>query len=184
MGRKGGASPPVIVYIFVALIILNLVSKLLADPDFAEDFPLFAAIGAFLLFRFIFARNKKDRGPVPMPAPDMPTGEAPTDLGFKIPPLRGAPKEARAEAQSADADEKELRKHQSLSRHLAEKKAREEKQEQERLRREHQSQEKPMHRPQQAETGTGRFSADTLRNAMIWSEILAPPKALRKRVKG
>jgi hypothetical protein len=64
----------------------------------------------------------------------------------------------------------------SYERHLAEKQAREEKMEQERLRREHQKRESKT-----AEREAWSFSPDTLRNAVIWSEIMAPPKALRRR---
>ena len=95
-----GSFPKPLVYFFVGLILLNLLSGLASDPDFAEDFPLFAAIGAFLLFRFFTSRNGNRRGPVPMPRPvPEPTAqEPPKDLGFKIPPLKGAPKDALRDA--------------------------------------------------------------------------------------
>ena len=50
------------------------------------------------------------------------------------------------------------------------------KMEEERLLREHQ-----MRETQKAASETLRFSPDALRNAVIWSEIIAPPKARRKR---
>ena len=62
MAGKGGFPKP-LVYFFVGLILLNLLSGLASDPDFAEDFPLFAAIGAFLLFRFFTSRNGNRDGP-------------------------------------------------------------------------------------------------------------------------
>ena len=174
-----GSFPKPLVYFFVGLILLNLLSGLASDPDFAEDFPLFAAIGAFLLFRFFTSRNGNRRGPVPMPRPvPEPTAqEPPKDLGFKIPPLRGAPKDTQTEAQPSD-EELDILRRESYERHLAEKQAREEKMEQERLGREHQKREEPAARP-----AAWQFSPDMLKNAVVLSEILAPPKALRKRVK-
>ena len=131
MAGNGGFPKP-LVYFFVGLILLNLLSGLASDPDFAEDFPLFAAIGAFLLFRFFTSRNGNRRGPVPMPRPvPEPTAqEPPKDLGFKIPPLRGAPKDTQTEAQPSD-EELDILRRESYERHLAEKQAREEKMEQE-----------------------------------------------------
>lgn len=176
-GKRGFPKP--FVYFFVGLILLNLLSRLAEDPDFVEDFPLFAAIGAFLLFRFFASRSGDRRGPVPIPTPmPEPTAQKqPKDLGFKIPPLRGAPKDAQAEAQPSD-EELDVLRRESYERHLAEKQAREEKMEQERLGREHQKRETPTERAE-----TWQFSPSALRNAVILSEILAPPKALRKRVK-
>ena len=177
MARKGGASPPIIVYIFAVLIILNLVSKLLADPDFAEGFPLFAAIGAFLLFRYLTSRNGKRQSPAPAPEPELPAEREPQNIGFEIPPLRGAPQEEQPEVQTVEED-LDVSRQQSLRRHLAEKKTREEKQEQERLRREHQA--GAMRAPQTPPQEAGAFSPAALRNALIWSEIIAPPKAMRR----
>ena len=48
--------------------------------------------------------------------------------------------------------------------------------EEERLKREHQTRE-----IQTAALDARRFSSDGLRSAVIWSEVLAPPKALRRR---
>ncbi len=178
---KGIPLPVVLVGL---LVLANIISSLELDADFLEDLPFFLAIAAFILFRVMSAQTeKKRRGPVPMPMP-MPepsSNERPKDLGFKIPPLKGAPKPAEAEADllAAERDAEELRRQQSLKRHMAEKKAREEKKEEERLRREHQSRElQPL---QRAPRSAGRFSPDALRTAVIWSEVLAPPKALRRR---
>ncbi len=181
MAGKGGFPRPV-VYIFAGLILLNVLSSLAQDPDFAEDLPFFLALGAFILFRVFSSRREERRAPIPMPrpmpTPQMPTDTTPKDIGFKIPPLRGAPKDAQTEAQEARKADEELDvlRRESYERHLAEKQAREEKKEQERLRREHQERESQTAKPE-----TLRFSPDALRNAVIWSEIIAPPKALRKR---
>ena len=178
MAGKGGFPRP-IVYFFVGLIILNLLSKLAADPDFAEDLPFFMAIGAFILFRVFSSQSEKKRGPVPMP---MPTPRPETkaekirkELEFKIPTLKGAPKAAQAGEQKAEEDLDALRRD-SYERHLAEKQEREQKMEQERLKREHQARE-----IQTAAPNARQFSPDALRNAVIWSEIFAKPKALRRR---
>ena len=178
MAGKGGFPKP-LVYFFVGLVLLNLLSGLASDPDFAEDFPLFAAIGAFLLFRFFISRsgNRREPAPMPRPVPEPTAQEPPKDLGFKIPPLRGAPKKPQAEAQPSD-EELDILRRESYERHLAEKQEREKRMEEERLARERQRRE-----VQAAESNAGQFSPDMLRNAMIWSEILAKPKALRKRVK-
>ena len=175
MAGKGGFPRP-IVYFFVGVILLNLLSSLAEDPGFAEDLPFFLVVGGFILFRIISSRNENKRSPVPMPVPEAPT-EQPKDLGFKIPPLRGAPKDTQTEAQPSD-EELDILRRESYERHLAEKQAREEKMEQERLGREHQKREE-----QAACPAAWQFSPDMLKNAVVLSEILAPPKALRKRVK-
>ena len=112
-----------------------------------------------------------------MPVPEAPT-EQPKDLGFKIPTLKGAPKDARTEEQEAQEVEEDLDalRRESYERHLAEKQEREQKMEEERLKREHQTRE-----IQTTALDAGRFSSDGLRSAVIWSEVLAPPKALRRR---
>ena len=168
----------------LAVVVVLILSRVAAamDEGIAEDFPLFAAIAAFILFRVVTARNEaKRRGPIPTPMPEPSAQELPKDLGFKIPPLRGAPKdvqtEVQAEAQISDEDLDVLRRD-SYERHLEEKKAREQQMEEERLRREHQKREAQTERAE-----TWQFSPNALRNAVILSEILAPPKALRKRVK-
>lgn len=180
MAGKGGFPRP-IVYFFVGLILLNLLSNLVSDPDFAEDLPFFMVIGGFILFQILTSRSEKKRGPVPAPMPrpmpEVPT-EQPKDLGFKIPPLKGAPKDARTEEQEAQEVEEDLDalRRESYERHLAEKQEREQKMEEERLKREHQTRE-----IQTAASDARRFSSDGLRSAVIWSEVLAPPKALRRR---
>ena len=164
---------------FLALIFLfRILSSLDLDPDLQEDLPFFLMVGAFILFRALSSQTeKKRRGPVPtpMPAPETKAETIKRELGFKIPPLRNAPKAAQAE-ETMDDEELDAMRRDSYERHLAEKKAREEKMEQERLRREH----------RKSDTKTGeqearRISPDALRNAVIWSEIMAPPKALRRR---
>ena len=174
-----GRFPLPIVAVFVLLFLSHIFSDLELDPDLVEDFPLFAAIAAFVLFRVIASRTgTKRRVPVPMPKTERRAGEAeqPKGLGFELPPLRGAPKEARAETrQAAPEADAELLRQQSLQRRLAEKKAREEEMEQERLRREHQTR---AARKEASEPLP--FSPDALRSAILWSEIIAPPKALRK----
>ena len=168
-----GRFPLPILAVFALLFLSRIVSDLEMDPDLAEDFPLFAAIAAFMLFRVFMSRTETKR-PVPQPKPER--AEQPGQLGFELPTLRGAPKEARAEVQQAEPEaDAELLRQQSLQRHLAEKKAREEKMEQERLRREHQAR-----TVRAAEPGPSPFSPDALRSAVLWSEIIAPPKALRK----
>lgn len=172
-GKRGGFPLPVI-----AVVVVLILSRVAAamDEGFAEDFPLFAAIAAFILFRVIMSRNEsKRRGPIPTPMPEPTAQKPPKDLGFEIPPLRGAPKDVQAEAQPSD-EELDVLRRESYERHLAEKQAREEKMEQERLGREHQKRETPT---EQAEAW--QFSPNALRNAVILSEILAPPKALRRK---
>ena len=172
MAGKGGFPRP-IVYFFVGVILLNLLSSLAEDPGFAEDLPFFLVVGGFILFRIISSRNENKRSPVPK----APT-EQPKDLGFKIPTLKGAPKDARTEEQEAQEVEEDLDalRRESYERHLAEKQEREQKMEEERLKREHQTRE-----IQTAALDARRFSSDGLRSAVIWSEVLAPPKALRRR---
>ena len=175
-GKRGFPKP--IVYIFAGLILLNVLSQLATDPDFAEDLPFFLALGAFVLFRVFSSQTEKRRGPVPMPMP-VPTPETPAeqpkDLGFKIPPLKGAPKTVQTETRKAEEDLDALRR-ESYERHLAEKQERERKKEEERLKREHQKRE-----TQAAKPDARRLSPDALRSAVIWAEIIAPPKALRRR---
>ena len=127
MAGKGGFPRP-IVYFFVGVILLNLLSSLAEDPGFAEDLPFFLVVGGFILFRIISSRNENKRSPVPMPVPETPP-EQPKDLGFKIPTLKGAPKDARTEEQEAQEVEEDLDalRRESYERHLAEKQAREEK---------------------------------------------------------
>ncbi len=178
MAGRGGFPRP-IVYFFVGLILLNVLSRLASDSDFAEDLPFFLAIGAFILFRVFSSQSEKKRGPVPMPRPMPETQtEQPKDLGSKIPTLKGAPRDAQAEAQEAQKADEDLDalRRDSYERHLAAKQEREQKMEEERLRREHQTR-----AIQTATPDARRFSPDALRNAVIWSEIIAPPKALRKR---
>lgn len=176
MAGKGGFPRP-IVYFFVGVILLNLLSSLAEDPGFAEDLPFFLVVGGFILFRIISSRNENKRSPVPMPVLETPT-EQPKDLGFKIPTLKGAPKDARTEEQEAQEVEEDLDalRRESYERHLAEKQEREQKMEEERLKREHQTRE-----IQTAASDARRFSSDGLRSAVIWSEVLAPPKALKRR---
>ena len=171
MARKGGFPKP-IAYIIGGLILLNLLSNLASDPDFAEDFPLFAAIGAFLLFRFFSSRCANRRGPAPMPMPQPQPEEQPKDLGFKIPPLRGAPKDAQEEARETENEEDAVRlamefdaRQRKQQRQAAEVKEQAERSAAEAEARAHQL----------------ALSPDALRNAVILSEILAPPKALRRR---
>lgn len=171
MARKGGFPRP-IAYIIGGLILLNLLSGLASDPDFAEDFPLFAAIGAFLLFRFFMSRSGKRRGPVPMPMPTPQPEEQPQDLGFKIPPLRGAPKDAQAEAREAESEEEAAR----LAMEFDARQKKQQRQEAEAREQAAQAKAERAARGQQLS-----FSPDALRNAVIWSEIFAPPKALRKK---
>ena len=185
MKGRGETSP--IGLVIVGLVLLQWFSAVFGwdyFEDFFEDFPLFPLLFVFVLFRIFSAMTEKNkRGPVPMPPPKVPEQPAqtkqPKDLGFKIPPLKGAPKEARmekqAEAQITD-EELDVLRRDSYERHLAEKQAREQKKEQERLAREHQKHEAPK-----AEPSEWRLSSDTLRNAVIWSEILGKPKALRGR---
>ena len=176
---------PLPVIIVAVLFLLQFLSSMEWDAELLEDLPFFAAIVAFILFRVVMERGEvKRRGPVPMPmpmpVPETETEEQPKDLGFEIPPLKGAPQEATEEAAvdtSADEGE-ELRRRHSLQRHMAEKQAREQKMEEERLAREHQKRETKA-----AASQSLRISPDALRNAVIWSEIFAPPKALRKRVR-
>ena len=179
MAGRGGFPKP-IVYFFFGLILLNVLSRLASDPDFAEDLPFFMVVGGFILFRIITSQSEKKRGPVPMPAPmpKAPTENQPKDLGFKIPTLKGAPKDVSAEAQEAQKAEEDLDalRRDSYERHLAAKQEREQRKEEERLKREHQTRE-----IQTATPDARRFSPDALRSAVIWSEIIAPPKALRKR---
>ena len=52
MAGKGGFPRP-IVYFFVGVILLNLLSSLAEDPGFAEDLPFFLVVGGFILFRII-----------------------------------------------------------------------------------------------------------------------------------
>ena len=181
MKGRGETSP--IGLVIVGLFMLHWFSAVFGwdyFEDFFEDFPFFPLLFGFVLFRIFSALTEKNkRGPVPMPKPKAPAQEQPKDLGFKIPPLKGAPKEARAEAQTEEPmtdDELDILRRDSYERHLAEKQEREQKMEEERLLREHQ-----MRETQKAASETLRFSPDALRNAVIWSEIIAPPKALRKR---
>ena len=178
---------PLPVVIVAVLFLLQFLSSMEWDAELLEDLPFFAAVVAFILFRVFMERTEvKRRGPVPMPIPvPKPRAETepekegqPEELGFEIPPLKGAPKEAQEEIvvdTSADEGE-ELRRQHSLQRHMAEKQAREQKMEEERLAREHQKRE-----TRAATAGAWQVSPDALRNAVIWSEIIAPPKALRKR---
>lgn len=186
MKGKGEISPVGIV--IVGLFLLHWFSAVLGwdyFEDFFEDFPLFPLIFGFVLFRlFSVLTGKNKRGPVPMPmpkAPERPTQGKTRDIGFKIPPLKGAPKTAQTEAQdvqTAEEDDEALDalRRDSYERHLAEKQEREKKMERERLAREHQKQEEP-----QPEPSAGWFSPDALRNAVIWSEILGKPRAMRSR---
>ena len=177
MAGRGGFPFPILA-VFAVILLSRVLSAMDFDPDFLEDLPFLLAVGAFILFRvFSSGKETKRRGPVPAPAPT-PEPQAETtqsDLGFRIPTLRNAPKAEQPEATTTDEELDALRRD-SYERHLAEKKAREEKKEQERLRREHQKRELRAAQPE-----SPRFSADTLRNAVIWSEIMAPPKALRRR---
>ena len=182
MAGRGGFPKP-IAYFFIGLILLNVLSGLASDPDFAEDLPFFMVVGGFILFRIITSQSEKKRGPVPMPMPRPETKaeKIQKELGFKIPTLRNAPKAAQTEAQEAQKVEEDLDalRRESYERHLAEKQEREKKREEERLKREHQTRE-----IQTATSDARRFSSDALRSAVIWSEVLAPPKALRRRQGG
>ena len=178
---KGGFPLPLLAFLAL-LFLFRILSSLDLDPDLQEDLPFFLMVGAFILFRALSSQTeKKRRGPVPAPVPT-PETKAETikrELGFKIPTLRNAPKDVQVQAQAEDQitdDELDALRRDSYERHLAEKQAREEKLEQERLQREHQNRE-----TQTARRETSRFSPDALRNAVIWSEIMAPPKALRRR---
>ncbi len=169
-----GRFPLPIVAVFVLLLLAHIVSDM--DSDLLEDFPLFAAIAAFVLFRVLSSHTEsKKRGPAPE------QGKRPKnlkDLGFKIPELRGAPKDARVEAPQA-AESAAQCDEEDTARQAIELEARYRKQQrQEAEVREQATQaaieEKArMHRPS--------LTPEALRNAVILSEILAPPKALRKR---
>ena len=180
-----GRFPLPLLFFAAALFLFRVLSQLDLDEDILEDLPFLSAVAAFVLFRVFSSRTEtKRRGPVPrpmpvpMPAPEPTAEPQPKDLGFKIPPLKGAPKDAQAEAQEArNADEElDVLRRESYERHMAEKQAREEKKEQERLRREHREREMQTAKPE-----TLSFSPDALRNAVIWSEVLGKPKALRKQ---
>ena len=176
---KGQGRFPLPLLAFLALMFLfRFLSSLDLDPDLQEDLPFFLMIGAFVLFRVLSSgKEAKRRGPVPMPmpVPETKAEKIQKELGFKIPTLRNAPKAAQAEEKEPDEELDALRRD-SYERHLAEQQAREEKMEQERLRREHQKRETKT-----AEREVWSFSPDALRSAVIWSEIMAPPKALRRR---
>ena len=178
MAGKGGGIPRPVLAVVAFLLLARIFASM--DSDLLEDFPFFAAVAAFVLFRVLSSRTgNQKRGPVPTPMPETTADQPPKDLGFKIPPLRGAPKtvqeEAQTQAQISDEDLDTLRRD-SYERHLEEKKAREQKMEEERLRREHQKREVQAARPE-----AWNFSPGALRNAVILSEILAPPKALRRK---
>ena len=176
MAGKGGGIPWPVLAVIAFLLLTRIFDAV--DPDLLEDFPFFAVIAAFVLFRVLSSQSgKKNRGPVPAPMPEQTTERPPKDLGFKIPPLRGAPKTVQTETGKVE-DEAELLRQQTLQRQLEEKKARERQMEEERLRREHQKRE-----TQAARQETWQFSSDALRNAVILSEILAPPKSLRKKLR-
>lgn len=168
-----GDFPFPIAAVFAVIILSRVLSEMDIDSDLLEDLPFLLAIGAFVLFRvFSSGMEAKRRGPVPTQETKAETIKR--ELGFKIPTLRNAPKAAQPEAAATD-EELDVLRRESYERHLAEKQAREEKMEQERLRRERQT-----GAAQAAESEPPSFSPDALRNAILWSEIIAPPKALRK----
>lgn len=174
-----GSFPFPIAAVFAVIILSRVLSEMDIDSELLEDLPFLLAIGAFVLFRvFSSGKEAKRHGPVPTPVPT-PTQETKAEtikreLGFKIPTLRNAPKAAQPEAATSD-EELDVLRRESYERHLAEKQAREEKMEQERLRRERQTD-----AARAAESEPPSFAPDALRNAILWSEIIAPPKALRK----
>ena len=183
MKGKGESSP--VGLVIVGLFLLHWFSSVFGwdyFEDFFEDFPLIPVMCAFVLFRIVTSVGKRTPVPMPkpapMPQPEAPVQKQPKDLGFKIPPLKGAQKTAQTQAQDALEDDEALDalRRDSYERHLAEKQAREQKMEQERLAREHQSRE-----TQTAQSEALRFSPDALKSAVIWSEILGKPKALRRR---
>ncbi len=174
MAGRGGFPFP-IAAVFAVIILSRVLSEMDIDSDILEDLPFLLAIGAFVLFRvFSSGKEAKRRGPVPMPTQETKAETIKRELGFKIPTLRNAPKAAQPEAAASD-EELDVLRRESYERHLAEKQAREEKMEQERLRRERQTD-----AARAAESEPPSFSPDAIRNAILWSEIIAPPKALRK----
>ncbi len=187
MDGRGKIPLPVIVV--AGLIILSeFISDI--DGDILEDLPFFAVIAAFVLFRvFMSGSGKRERKPAPPPEREMGQGTE-TDsgsgsLGFEIPPISGAPQETPSEPVDVmPAPEAEELGHQrSLLRHLEEKRAREQRHERERLRREHQTVRPAEPEKPSSDARRADFGPEALRNAVLWSEILAPPKALRHRVR-
>ena len=165
--------------ILMAFAVLFLVRILASfDDDLTEDFPFFAVVAAFIAFRFFAERSEeRKRGPIPMPTPKTSAKEGQKNVGFKIPTLKGAPGAKAAEADEARRDEKdseEALKRQSLKHPSNEKDTKERKRDEDRLRREHRK------REINASENPG-YSPETLRSAVIWAEVFAPPKAMRRR---
>ena len=170
-----GRFPLPIVAVFVLLLLAHIVSDM--DSDLLEDFPLFAAIAAFVLFRVLSSHTEsKKRGSAPE------QGKIPKnlkDLGFKIPELRGAPKDARIEApqaaeSAAQCDDEDAAMQAFALEAMHRKQQRQEAEMREQAAQAAIEEKARMHRPS--------LTPDALRNAVILSEILAPPKALRKKI--
>ena len=165
-----GRFPLPIVAVFVLLLLTHIVSDM--DSDLLEDFPLFAAIAAFVLFR-VFSSQIESKKRIPAPE----QGERPRnlkDLGFKIPELRGAPKEASQSAEPAAQFDEEEAARQAIALDAQYRK-------QQRQEAEVREQAEQAAIEEKARAHQPSLTHEALRNAVILSEILAPPKALRKR---
>ena len=160
------------------MMLISVLRNLRLDRLLGEDWPIF--VGTFLLIIFMSMRDlRKSRGPLPMPMPKSPPAEGtPGKLPFEIPELKGAPKKNRNVAKADRAPLTPEEEEDAIR--LAEAFEANQKKQQ---RQEAEAREQAAREAARAEARRARFSPDTLRNAFIYSEIFAPPKALRRRVK-
>lgn len=147
--------------------------------DIGEDWPLFALFAALFALRMAAGRKRRPGPGTDAPDESAPRGEETAeDIGFRIPPIQGAPRAEEAPAPARPEAEERPEAYccpQTYLRYMEEKDARKERAAAE------------QEAPRAAERPPGEAkpsAAPSLREAVIFAEILAPPKALRRGRRG
>ena len=180
-GKRGYSGPPIPLLAVGFIMLVSVLRAVRIDRILGEDWPIFVGVLLFIVFRAVTDSGKKQ-------APKAPPEKAePRPLGFELPKLKGAPKAKKKEAQvyqeqptPEEAAEEEARQ-QRLFRQAEEKKERE-REIRAREEAEYEAQAKLAPAPAAGAARAIPVSAEALRNAFIYAEIFAPPKALRRRV--
>ncbi|MBQ7516692.1 MAG: hypothetical protein IJS96_10460 [Schwartzia sp.] len=166
------------------------------DEDLIEDWPVFLVVALIFWAQLRDSPRKRRQLPVPPEYPEEPAETAPEEsrpvpgLGFEIPPLAGAPRPEEPagdgvyrEEMAADSAAIEAEQEQQLKNHYQ--RYLEEKTRQEQAAR---ATEEAIYRSQAklAAKPAARFSLpplspSALQNAILYAEILGPPRSRRRK---
>ncbi len=166
------------------------------DEDLIEDWPVFLVVALIFWAQLRNSPRKRRQLPVPPEMPEEPAESAPEephqvpDLGFEIPPLTGAPRleepasdgiyrEEMAADSAAIEAEQELQAKNHYQRYLEEK-TRQEQAARAAEEAAYRSQAKLAPKPP-ARFPLPPLSPVALRNAILYAEILGPPRSRRRK---